>query len=321
MLVVYRDAYSLIFMIAKGNMFGPNKKVFLHLLDIAPMANVLHGVVMELEDSAFPLVTGVLATTDVKEAFTGVDVALLIGSFPRKAGMERKELLQKNAGIFTEQGRALNQYASRDAKVLVVGNPANTNCLIAMACAPSIPRANFTCLTRLDHNRAKGQVALMLKAGVATVSNVIIWGNHSATQYPDLSHAVVKQGGKTVPVRQLLKEDWIRGEFITTVQQRGAVIIKKRQLSSAASAAKAICDHMYDWTYGTNGEYVSMGVASDGSYGIKDGVIYSFPVTCEKGQWKIVPNLPVDQFSRKMMSNTEAELWEERDSAFSFLSM
>lgn len=318
-------AYSLVFLVARGEMLGPNQPVILHLLDIPVAMDGLNGVVMELEDCALPLLAGVVPTTDVKEAFTGVDYALLVGAMPRKDGMERADLLKANAAIFKTQGKALNDYSSKNVKVVVVGNPANTNALLAQISAPNLPKENFSALTRLDHNRAKAQVALRLKVSVGSVRNVAIWGNHSSTQYPDVSHGEVldfpNKGDKT-SVKAAVKDDaWLQGEFIKTVQQRGAAVIKLRKLSSAASAAKAIVDHMRDWALGTpEGEYVSMGVYSDGSYGIKEGLIYSFPVTCKNGKYTIVKDLPVDDFSRKLMKETEEELSQEKETATQFLS-
>jgi malate dehydrogenase len=245
-------AYSLIFLVARGELLGPNKPVILHLLDIPFCKELLRGVELEVQDGAYPLVAGVIATTDVKEAFTGVDYALLVGAFPRKDGMERKDLLKANAAIFKEQGAALSNYSSKDVKVVVVGNPANTNAHIAQVSAPNIPKENFSALTRLDHNRAKTQVALKLNTNASKVHNVIIWGNHSSTQYPDVSHAFVETAdGKKSVAAAINDEQYLQGDFITTVQQRGAEIIKCRKLSSAASAAKAIIDHMHDWIFGT----------------------------------------------------------------------
>jgi len=308
-------------MIARGDMLGADQPVILHLLDIPMALEGLKGVVMELEDGAFPLLAGVVATVDVKEGFTGVKYALLPGAFPRKDGMERKDLLKANAKIFKEQGKALNDFADRDVKVLVIGNPANTNALIAQACAPSLPKQNFSALTRLDHNRAKSAVAKRLNVNVAEVKNVVIWGNHSSTQYPDVNHGVVHLHGKDVPVREAVKDDaWLNGEFISSVQQRGAAVIKARKLSSAASAATAIVHHMRDWVFGTPAhEFVSMAVISDGSYGVAEGLMYSFPVTCSGGQWKIVQGLKIDQFSRQKMDATAAELTDEKQAAWEFI--
>ncbi|KAL6068651.1 malate dehydrogenase [Balamuthia mandrillaris] len=316
-------AYSLVFMIARGNLLGPTRRIILHLLDIPPMKQALEGLVMELEDCAFPLLAGIVATTDTKEAFQGVDAAILVGAFPRKPGMERKDLLERNASIFKAQGAALNAYASRDVKVLVVGNPANTNCLIAMSCAPDIPSRNFSALTRLDQNRATAQVAQKVGVSVADVHNVIIWGNHSATQFPDVAHGFVASPSGKQPLSELLKgqEEWLDRHFIPTVQQRGAAVIKARKLSSAASAATAVVDHMRDWLLGTQpGAWVSMGVVSDGSYGVSKGIIYSFPVTCSHGEYSIVQGLPVQPRARQLMQTTEKELVEEKTAAMDILA-
>jgi len=313
-------AYSLIFAVARGDLLGPNQPVIIHLLDIPPMMGVLEGTVMELYDCAFPLLQGIVATDKPEQAFKDVDIALMVGATPRREGMERKDLLKANAGIFKVQGKALNDFAKRDVKVCVVGNPANTNCWLAMSAAPDIPKENFTCLTRLDHNRAQSQLAQRLHASVTQVKNVIIWGNHSSTQYPDINHGVVvdyPSGGATTSLRSAVNDDtWVRGDFVKIVQTRGAAVIKARKASSAASAAKAICDHVRDWVLGTPvGEYVSMGVYSDGSYGVPKDIIYSFPVTCSNGQYTIVQGLAVDDFSRQMMDATAKELLEERDAA------
>jgi len=312
-------AYSLIFLVARGELLGPNREVILHLLDVPFCKEALSGVEMEIVDCAFPLLKGFVATTDVKEAFTGIDYALLVGAFPRKEGMERKELLEKNAGIFKEQGAALDKYASKNVKVVVVGNPANTNALLAQLSAPSIPKENFSALTRLDHNRAKAQIAIRAKVTPAQVHNVVIWGNHSSTQYPDVSNGfVLSASGEKKSVKEAVGDDsYLQGEFITTVQQRGAAVIKARKLSSAASAAKAIVDHMRDWIVGTpEGEYVSMGVTSDGNpYGVPEGLIYSFPVTTKNGTWTIVKDLSIDSFSRSKLEATANELVEEKSQA------
>jgi len=313
-------AYSLIFMIAKGDFLGHHVPIILHLLDIPMCKESLDGVVLEIIDCAHSNVKGIVATTDVKEAFADIDFALLVGAFPRREGMERKDLLARNAAIFKEQGAALNQYAKKSVKVLVVGNPANTNGFLAMHNAPSIPRENFSALTRLDHNRAKAQIAAKLGVSVERVHNVVIWGNHSSTQYPDVSHGYVEDAtGHHVPVAEAVKDQaWLQNEFITTVQQRGAVIIKARKFSSAASAANAIINHLRDWIYGTpEGEYVSMAVVSDGSYGVPKDLIYSFPVTCLNGKYTIVQGLSIDEFSRKKMDHTAAELLEEKNLALS----
>jgi malate dehydrogenase len=283
----------------------------------------LGGVVMELEDSSFPLLAGVVTTHKVDEAFRDVDACIMLGAFPRKEGMERKDLLAKNAGIFKEQGGAINSFAKRNVKVLVVGNPANTNALLCKTFAPEIPAKNFTCLTRLDHNRAKGQVAIKAGVNVAHVKNVSIWGNHSSTQYPDVNHGSVKKGSVQVPIRDAVHDDaYLNGDFISTVQKRGAAVIAARKFSSAFSAARAITDHMRDWFSGTpSGEFVSMGVFLEAPlYGIPAGLIYSMPVTCSGGEWTIVRDLAVDAFSRGKMDATAAELIEERDAAMSVIA-
>ncbi|XP_029189259.2 malate dehydrogenase, cytoplasmic-like [Acropora millepora] len=317
-------AYSLFTSICKGDVFGPDQPLILNLLDIQPMMTALNGVVMELQDSAFPLLTKVVATADATLAFTDIDAAILVGAMPRKEGMERKDLLKANAKIFAVQGKALDAVAKKNVKVLVVGNPANTNCMIAQRSAPSIPAANFTCLTRLDMNRAKAQIAAKLETSIENVKNVIIWGNHSSTQYPDVNHGTVTlPDGRTVSIREAVKDDsWLNGDFITTVQKRGAAIIAARKLSSAMSAAKAICDHMKDWWFGTpEGKYVSMGVLSDGSsYGIPEGIVYSYPMTIgSDSQWKIISGLAIDDFSREKMDKTAKELKEEKEACDAFL--
>ncbi|XP_022759490.1 malate dehydrogenase, cytoplasmic-like isoform X2 [Durio zibethinus] len=315
--------YALVPMIARGVMLGPDQPVILHMLDIEPAAMALNGVKMELIDAAFPLLRGVVATTDVAEACKDVNIAVMVGGFPRKEGMERKDVMSKNVSIYKAQASALEQYAAPDCKVLVVANPANTNALILKEFAPSIPEKNITCLTRLDHNRALGQISERINIHVSEVKNVIIWGNHSSTQYPDVNHAtVIPTNGEEKSVREAIANDnWLNTEFITTVQQRGAAIIKARKLSSALSAASAACDHIRDWVLGTpKGTWVSMGVYSDGSYGIQPGIIYSFPVTCEKGQWSIVQGLKIDEFSREKMDATAKELMEEKTLAYSCLN-
>ena len=304
--------YSLLFRIASGAMLGPDQPVQLNLLEITPALPALGGVVMELDDCAFPLLSGVVQTDDPNVAFDGVDYALLVGSRPRTAGMERGDLLSANGAIFTVQGRALSDRASRSVKVLVVGNPANTNCLIAMNNAPDLPRQSFTAMTRLDHNRAVAQLAAKAGAPVADVTRMTIWGNHSATQYPDIFHAQV--GGR--PAFETVGRDqaWVEGQFIPTVQKRGAAIIEARGASSAASAANAAVDHMRDWARGTAaGDWVSMGICSDGSYGVAEGLISSFPVTCAGGGYEIVQGLELDDFSRSRVDTSVAELVDERD--------
>lgn len=315
-------AYSLLYSIGKGDVFGSDQPVVLFLLDIPPMMQAVEGVVMELQDCSLPLLHDVVKTSDVQAAFDKIDVAILVGAMPRKEGMERKDLLKANAKIFQTQGKALDTYAKKSVKVLVVGNPANTNCLIAQTCAPTIPKQNFTCMTRLDQNRAISQVAMRLGVKTDAVKKVIIWGNHSSTQYPDLNFATVNLNGQDVSAREAIKDDnWIQNDFLKTVQTRGAAIIQARKLSSAMSAAKAICDHMRSWWFGTaEGEYVSMGVISDGSYGIEEGITYSYPLTIRNQQWEIVKGLTIDQFSRHKMDVSAKELKEEKDLALTFLS-
>jgi malate dehydrogenase len=301
--------YQLAFRIASGQLFGAGRRVVLQLIEIPPAMGALKGVAMELDDCAFNLLEDVVVTDDPNVGFRDTDCAFLVGARPRALGMERKDLLVANAQIFSAQGKAMNQAASRDVKVLVVGNPANTNALIARENAPDIDPRNFTAMTRLDHNRAKAQLAAKAGTHVSDVHKMIIWGNHSSTQYPDISHATV--GGKAAP--PLVPADWYRDEFIPTVQQRGAAILKARGASSAASAASAAIDHMHDWVNGTPaGDWVSMGVASDGSYGIEEGVVYSYPVTCKDGDYAIVQGLDINEFSRSMLDATDAELREER---------
>jgi len=303
--------YSLVFKIASGQLLGPDQPVVLSMLEITPALDALRGVTMELDDCAFPLLAGTVQTDDAVEAFDGVDFALLVGSRPRSKGMERVELLEANGAIFTAQGKALAAGAADDVRVLVVGNPANTNCLIAKENAPGIEPRRFTAMTRLDHNRAKAQLAAKAGVAVAEVTNLTIWGNHSATQYPDLFHARV--GVRDAAV---LAEDrsWLEGDFIPTVQQRGAAIIEARGSSSAASAANAAVDHVRDWALGTpEGDWVSMAVPSDGSYGVAEGLVSSFPCTCRDGRWSIVQGLDIDEFSRTRIDASVAELVEERD--------
>ncbi len=302
-------SYSLLFRIASGQMLGTDQPVILQLLEIPPAMEALSGVVMELDDCAFELVQDIIATDNPDIAFKDVDYALLVGSRPRGPGMERKDLLEANAQIFSVQGKSLNDHASRDVKVLVVGNPANTNCLIAQRNAPDLDPRQFTAMTRLDHNRAITQLAQKTGKHNTQIKGLAIWGNHSATQYPDVSHATVDG----TPASELVDQEWLESEFIPTVQQRGAAIIKARGLSSAASAANAASEHMRDWALGTNGETVSMAIYSDGSYGIDEGLIYSYPCTCENGDWSIVQGLEISDFSRGKMDDTATELAEERD--------
>jgi malate dehydrogenase len=301
--------YQLSFRIASGQMLGPDQPVILQLLEITPALDALKGVVMELHDCAFPTLAGIVATDDPNEAFKDTNYALLVGARPRGPGMERNDLLEANAAIFSVQGKALNDHASRDVRVLVVGNPANTNALIAQSNAPDLDPRNFTAMTRLDHNRAKAQLAAKTGSHVNDIRCMTIWGNHSATQYPDVNHATVRGDAAS----GLVDPGWLADEFIPVVQQRGAAIIKARGASSAASAASAAIDHMRDWALGTpDDDWVSMAVSTDGSYGIGPGIIYSYPVRCAGGDYEIVQGLDVDDFSRSRMDATENELREER---------
>ncbi|MEP6940306.1 MAG: malate dehydrogenase [Rudaea sp.] len=301
--------YALLFRIAAGDMLGNDQPVILHLLEITPALPALNGVVMELNDCAFPLLAGVVATDDLAVAFKDVDYALLVGARPRGPGMERKDLLEANGAIFSPQGKALNDHAKRSVRVLVVGNPANTNSLIAQQNAPDLDPQCFTAMVRLDHNRALSQLAEKTGKHTSEISKVTIWGNHSSTQYPDLHHASV--AGKDA--MSLVDAAWYKDTFIPTVQQRGAAIIKARGASSAASAASAAIDHMHTWALGTaEGDWASMGIPSDGSYGIAPGVIYGFPVTVKDGKYQIVQGLDINEFSRARMDATEKELREER---------
>ncbi len=301
--------YQLAFRIASGQLLGSNQPIILQMLEIPPALDALRGVAMELEDCAFPILHGVVATDRPEEAFADTDYALLVGAKPRGPGMERSDLLKANAAIFSVQGKALNDHASRDVKVLVVGNPANTNALIAQQNAPDLNPANFTAMTRLDHNRAMAQLAAKTGVHVSQIRNMTIWGNHSSTQYPDIHEVSINDRAAT----DLVDEKWLVEEFIPTVQQRGAAIIKARGASSAASAASAAIDHMRDWALGTPGDdWVSMAVPADGSYGIEPGVIYSFPCRCSDGKYEIVQGLDITNFSRERMDATDAELREER---------
>jgi len=300
--------YQLLFRIAAGNMLGNDQPVILHLLEIPPAMQAVQGVVMELEDCAFPLLQGIVATDDANVAFKDADYALLVGAMPRGPGMERSDLLQKNAEIFSVQGKAINNHANKDIKVLVVGNPANTNALIAQQNAPNINPAQFTAMVRLDHNRAIAQMADKLSVGTHELSNMTIWGNHSSTQYPDISQ--LKVNGEVV---KDIDHNWYENDFIPTVQQRGAAIIKARGASSAASAASAAIDHMKSWALGTpDKDWVSMAIPSDGSYGIEPGVIFGYPVTCANGQYSIVQDIPISDFSQQRIDATNQELREER---------
>ncbi|MBT8088105.1 MAG: malate dehydrogenase [Gammaproteobacteria bacterium] len=308
--------YQLAFRIASGQMLGEDQPVILQLLEIPPALPALNGVVMELNDCAFATLSGIVATDDPNVAFKDSDYALLVGARPRGPGMERKDLLEANAAIFSVQGKAINDNANRDIRVLVVGNPANTNALITSSNAPDIDARNFTAMTRLDHNRAKAQLAAKTNSHVNDIRRMTIWGNHSATQYPDISHASVK--GQNAA--DLVDQDWLSEEFIPVVQQRGAAIIKARGASSAASAASAAIDHMHDWALGTpKDDWVSMGIPSDGSYGVEPGIIYSYPVRCSGGDYEIVEGLTIDDFSRDRMKTTETELREERAAIESLL--
>jgi malate dehydrogenase len=302
--------YSLLFRIASGEMLGRDQPVILQLLEITPALNALKGVVMELDDCAFPLLAGVVQSDDAKVAFKDADIALLVGARPRSKGMERKDLLEANGAIFTGQGKALNEVASRSVKVLVVGNPANTNAYIAMKSAPDLPAANFTAMLRLDHNRALSQLSAKTGKPVDSIEKLVVWGNHSPTMYPDYRFATID--GQAAPAA-VNDEPWYRDTFIPTVGKRGAAIIEARGLSSAASAANAAIDHVRDWVLGTAGKWTTMGIPSDGSYGIPEGIIYGFPVTCSAGNYAMVRDLEIDAFSREKMNLTLRELEEERD--------
>ncbi len=309
-------SYSLLFRIASGEMLGKDQPVILQLLEISPAMNALKGVAMELDDCAFPLLQGIVCTDDANTAFKDADYALLVGARPRGPGMERKDLLEANAAIFSVQGKAINDHASRNVKVLVVGNPANTNALIAQRNAPAIDPRQFTAMTRLDHNRAVTQLSQKLDVPLSAIKKMTIWGNHSSTQYPDLFH--VQVNGELAIDR--VERAWYESAFIPTVQQRGAAIIAARGASSAASAANAALCHMREWALGTaEGDWTSMGVYSDGSYGIEEGLIYSVPCECKDGEWKVVQGLEISDFSRQKMQATEQELKEERDAVKSLL--
>ena len=303
--------YQLCFRIASGQLLGPDQPVILQMLEITPALEALNGVAMELDDCAFPLLEGMVQTDDPNVAFGDATHALLVGAMPRRDGMERSDLLEANGGIFGPQGKAINDNASKDIKVLVVGNPANTNALIAMHSAPDVAQKQFTAMTRLDHNRALTQVAQKTGASVNDITKMTIWGNHSATQYPDLFHCEVNG---QIAAGLIDDQDWLENDFIPTVQKRGAAIIKARGLSSAASAASAAIDHMHDWELGTaDGDWVSMAIPSDGSYDVPEGIISSFPVTCSGGEISIVQGLDIDEFSRGRIDATAAELVAERD--------
>jgi malate dehydrogenase len=303
--------YAILFRIASGHLLGPDTPVHLSLLEIPDAVKATEGTAMELDDCAFPLLAGIDIADDPTKAFDGVNIALLVGARPRSKGMERGDLLEANGGIFKPQGRALNDHAASDIKVLVVGNPANTNCLIAQSNAPDIPRERFTAMTRLDHNRAIAQLAAKVGATVKDVTNMTIWGNHSATQYPDIFHAKVSARNAAEVVND---QQWVENEFIPTVQKRGAAVIEARGASSAASAANAAVNHVHDWVLGTPaGDWVSMAIPSDGSYGLEEGVISSFPVTCSNGSYEVVQGLDIDAFSQSRIEATVNELKEERD--------
>ncbi len=303
--------YAILFRIASGQMLGPDVPVHLSLLEIPQAVKAAEGTAMELDDCAFPLLAGVDIFDDPNKAFDGVGVAVLVGARPRSKGMERSALLEANGGIFKPQGQALNEHAADDVRILVVGNPANTNCLIAKSNAPDIPAERFTAMMRLDHNRAVAQLAAKAGATVSDVSNMTIWGNHSATQYPDIFHAKVKGENAAEAVND---QDWLENDFIPTVQKRGAAIIEARGASSAASAANAAIDHVHDWLLGTaDGDWVSMAISSDGSYGVDEGIFSGFPVTCSGGSYEIVQGLEIDDFSRSRIEATVNELGEERE--------
>jgi len=314
-------AYAILFMIGQGKLLGDDQPIELRLLDIPAMSNAIKGVIMELQDCAYPVLTTIIGTTDYKTAFNQVDIALLIGAKPRGPGMQRKDLLTANGAIFAGQGKALNQWASRQVKVCVVGNPANTNALIAAQNAPDLPKSAFTAMTRLDQNRAASQLSSRLNVPVDNIKNVIIWGNHSKTQYPDVNHGFIESypfPSLRSPIRAAVNNNgWIDGEFLSTVQDRGAAIIKAREKSSAASAASACVDHVHDWVLGTKkGEYVSMGVYSDGkTYGVPEGLVFSFPCQCYNGEWHIVKGLQIDAASQKLLDATTKELQEEKKEA------
>jgi malate dehydrogenase len=304
--------YQLLFRIASGQLLGPDTRVYLAMLEIPDAVKAAEGTAMELVDCAFPLLAGIDISDDPNEAFDGVNVALLVGARPRSKGMERSDLLEANGGIFRPHGQALNEHAADDVRVLVVGNPANTNCLIAKSHAPDIPVERFTAMTRLDHNRAIGQLANKLQVPVSEITNMSVWGNHSPTMYPDIMHAKVKGQNAAAAVDD---QDWIENDFMPTVQKRGAAVIEARGASSAASAANAAIDHVHDWVLGTpEGDWVSMAIPSDGSYGVDEGLISSFPVTCSGGAYEIVQGLDIDDFSRSRIEVTVNELKEERDS-------
>jgi malate dehydrogenase len=312
--------YSLLFRIASGQMLGADQPIELHLLELEPAMKALEGVTMELHDCAFPLLRGVVNTTSAEEAFEGADYACLVGAKPRSKGMERGDLLQANGAIFKTQGQALNKVANSGVKVGVVGNPANTNAMITSHFAPNIPAQQITAMTRLDHTRGLAQLAQKVGCNTSDIERFCIWGNHSATQYPDISHGEIIRGAKKGPLKAAVNDDkWVADTFIPTVQQRGAAIIAARGASSAASAASAAIDHMRDWALGTNGQWTSMAVCSQGEYGVDAGIWYSYPVVCEGGQYSIVGNAPIDSFSQARMEATRKELLEEKKAVASML--
>jgi len=314
--------YPVSFAVAEGLVFGASQKVILHLLDLESAKNSLLGVEMELIDGAYPLLESIVATVDPIVAFTNVDAVIMVGAFPRLKGMERKDLLAKNFTIFQSQGSLIEKYASKNVKVLVVGNPANTNCFIAQKFAPSIPEKNWSALTRLDQNRAVSELARRVGGSVASIKNVIIWGNHSTTQFPDCSYATIRQEGKEIAlVTEVVDKNSLNTDFITMIQNRGASVIAQRGASSAQSAARAIVCHMRDWFLGTKpGEFVSMAVLSDGSYGIPKGLVFSFPVTCSNGDYAIVQGLDINELQREKLNITTHELEEERTTVLQLLS-
>jgi len=302
--------YALTFRVASGHLLGPDQPVILQLIELPHALDPLKGVVMELDDCAFPLVHGIQITDSIEKGFEDIDYALLVGSKPRKAGMERGDLLTENGKIFAPTGQALNKFAKKTCKTIVVGNPANTNCLIAANNAPDIPPENFTAMTRLDHNRALSQLSTKTNTHISKIHQIAIWGNHSATQYPDVNHGIIN--GR--PAKEVINDEkWIKDTFIPAVQQRGAAVIKARGASSAASAANGCLNHIHDWVNGSNGEWVSMAIPSDGSYGVEKGVYYSYPVICKNGKYEKVQGLKIDSYSAQMMEKTKKELFEERD--------
>lgn len=301
--------YATVFRIARGDLLGPNQPVIIHLIDLPNFQSGLKGITMELNDCAFPLLRGVVSADNLTDGFKDIDYALLIGAKPRGPGMERADLLKDNGKIFVDTGKALNDHASRDVKVLVVGNPANTNCLIAQNHAPNLPKENFTAMTRLDHNRALYQLSKKFSVGLEDIQHFAIWGNHSPTMYPDTTHATIK--GEEIYSK--IDKTWLTSEFIPKVQQRGTAIINARKSSSAASAGNAAIDHIHDWALGSEGDWTSMGVYSEGDYGVAKGLIYSFPVITENGHWSIVKNLKIAPESMEALKKTEAELLQERE--------